>query len=284
MDRPRPRCVPVVCSHPGLPVSKLIYVFLFLSALVASPAVQHVPLSGYDGHTKAQIYQIIRRLQDGNLLWEERDYKFPPQEKVHLLKPLEEPLSEAKDYGTRFGDMVSLMAGSGEYKGHDRANLIIKNFYKSALHDTRRVAAILGEIHALKLKGDLVDFGMNVEGHPVIIMKRKEGSHLYEMEAFKNAEPEERLRMVRQTLALACGKTASEAVTYGFLHLDVHSANVLSDSEIKHVDLIDYGRIFFVDSTIRLKEYQPIFEKYCLFKLEFDWELMEIRGRKRETS
>ncbi|KAJ3809436.1 hypothetical protein F5876DRAFT_77776 [Lentinula aff. lateritia] len=171
-------------------------------------------------------------------------YKYTPEE-MNALCSQQLSLS-SKDYGPYFQEhlpvKVAEMSGLGKYKGHDRRKLIIKSF------PSDKDVAALGEIQALRLMGDLVDFGKDSEGKPIIILKKQDGSLLGELEAYKTANDEQKRKIREETLDLACSKAASEAVHKGVWHNDNHWGNILitdvESGSVKSVKLIDYGGDF----------------------------------------
>ncbi|KAF8824803.1 hypothetical protein HHX47_DHR7000183 [Lentinula edodes] len=193
-------------------------------------------------------------------------YKYTPDE-MNALCSQQLSLS-SKDYGHYLQEhlpvKVAEMSGLGKYKGYDRRNLIIKSF------PSDKDVSALGEIQALRLMGDLVDFGKDSEGKSIIIMKRQDGSLLEELEAYKTANDEQKRKIREETLKLACSKAASEAVHKGVWHNDNHWGNILitdvESGSVKSVKLIDYGGDFnnyLVYGEGRDLEHESSFNGYC---------------------
>ncbi|KAJ3723726.1 hypothetical protein C8R42DRAFT_719636 [Lentinula raphanica] len=269
-----------------LPILKYVHICLFLSALTAPSAVQPVPLPAPGGHEQTSVQhvplpvpidgktpkQVIDELTKKNLLRKIKDYEPTPEEKHELSKKLS---LSSEDYGASYANPVVLrMAGSGEYKGRDnlkvnKKDLVIKRFNTDDdPSEWESIEAILGEVQALRKVGDLVDFGMNWLNQPVIIMRRKDGVHLSQMESFLTSEPQTQQKMAGEYLSSACTKAATIAFKDGVWHNDQHDRNVVIPEfkSVKDVELVDYGETnnFFVETAARDEKYIPIFEKYCL--------------------
>ncbi|KAJ3972628.1 hypothetical protein EV361DRAFT_124152 [Lentinula raphanica] len=278
-----------------LPIFKYIHICLFLSALTAPSAVQPVPLPAPGGHEQTSVQhvplpvpidgktpkQVIDELIEENLLREVGKYKPTPEEKHELSKKLS---LSSEDYGASYTNpVVSRMDGSGEYEGRDdfkvnKKDLVIKTFNTDNDRYGWRtsIAAILGEVRALRKVGDLVDFGTNWEDKSVIIMRRKDGLYLTQLGDFLSSKPEVQQKMVEKALLSTCTKAATIAFEHGVWHNDNDLENVLfhkSEEQVGSVvdhmklvsypTLIDFGEFYnyFVEPQVvaRAKEYQGIF-------------------------
>ncbi|KAF5386292.1 hypothetical protein D9757_008607 [Collybiopsis confluens] len=77
----------------------------------------------------------------------------------------------------------------------------------------------LGEVKALKMKGQLVaageleDGAMGSRPMPVIVMIKQPGHMLYEVNEYNTASPGEQLEMRKQAIKLMCQEVAEDAVT-----------------------------------------------------------------------
>ncbi|KAJ3988666.1 hypothetical protein F5890DRAFT_1490409 [Lentinula detonsa] len=244
--------------------AKIVYVGLYLVGLLTVTFA--VPL-----RERRELRKFFDDMVEKGFIKEiDYTYKYTPEEMGALSKQLS---LSPDDYGPYFTDRtpvkVSRMAGSGEYGGHKKANLVIKTF------PVNYSAAALGEIKALELMGDLVDFGKNSKGDPVIIMRRKEGTRLNDIKAYHDANTENKRQMVKETGNLACAKAASDAVHKGVWHNDQHLGNILvtevKDGSVKSIELIDYGEInnYLVYDDGRNPDHESKFYEYCQFY--WDW-------------
>ncbi|KAJ3780530.1 hypothetical protein GGU10DRAFT_337095 [Lentinula aff. detonsa] len=251
--------------------SKLFFIILLISGLLT--ATYAAPLGREELQKIRAFLDEMREVTNAYIsllkgLLEKIDdrYKYTQEEMEGLSKSL--PLS-SNDHGLGLQNQtwgqVWRMAGPGKYKGHDKVDLIIKS-----LPATKPAAAVLGEVKALKLIGDLVDFGTNAQGQPTIIMKRKEGVQLYETEAYKKASGQKKGEMAKETARLGCSKSAEDAFHKGVWHNDNHMYNILvvevRDESVKSVELVDYGEgsNYLVHGEARNPEYISKYYDWCI--------------------
>ncbi|KAJ3786775.1 hypothetical protein GGU10DRAFT_386379 [Lentinula aff. detonsa] len=230
--------------------AKIVYVGLYLVASLLTVTFA-VPLR--ERRELAQRKFFDDMVEKGFIKAIDYTYKYTPEEMGALSKQLS---LSPDDYGPYFTDRtpvkVSRMAGSGEYGGHKKANLVIKTF------PVNYSAAALGEIKALELMGDL------------------EGTRLNDIKAYHDANRETYKRqMVKETGNLACAKAASDAVHKGVWHNDQHLGNILvtevKDGSVKSIELIDYGETnnYLVYDEGRNPDHESKFYEYC--HLYWDW-------------
>ncbi|KAJ3993814.1 hypothetical protein F5050DRAFT_621259 [Lentinula boryana] len=241
--------------------SKLFFVILLISGLLT--AAYAAPL----GQEETQkIRAFLDEMQEKGFLEPINDsYQYTQAEMEGLSRSL---LLSSNDHGLCLQDQtwgqVWRMAGPGKYKGHNKVDLIIKSL------PAEKPAAVLGEVKALGLIGDLVDFGTNSQGQHTIIMKRKAGVQLYEAEAYKKASTQKKSEMAKQTARLGCLKSAEGVFHKGVWHNDNHMYNILvveiKDESVKSVELVDYGegQNYLVHGEARKSEYISKYYDWCI--------------------
>ncbi|KAJ3755707.1 hypothetical protein EV360DRAFT_85661 [Lentinula raphanica] len=235
---------------------------LFTHALESKATALTTSLSVRD-----QFKTFVNDMKKKGLLEQIDDnYRYTAEESKKLSRTLH---LSSSDYGQCLQNQNSakvwrMAAGSGTYEGHGRTSLIIKSL------PAQKHASTLGEIKALEIVGDLVDFGTDpVQGRPTIIMKRKTGLQLYETEEYKKANYQQKKKLAMDTARLGCMKGAQDAFHKGVWHNDNHMYNILVTFEkgaVISVELIDYGEgpNFLVYGEARSPHYMSIFYDWCI--------------------